>query len=60
MSRHYSTRSFFRQVPNNLLVRYFKGRGLFGELNFGEMSRDQPGGVARGLGRAARTAAPGA
>lgn len=42
MSRHYSTRSFFRQVPNNLLVRYFKGRGLFGELNFAEMSETSP------------------
>ena len=42
MSRHYSTQSFFRQVPNNLLVRYFKGRGLFGELNFGEMSETSP------------------
>jgi len=42
MSRHYSTRSFFRQVPSELLVRYFKGRGLFGELNFAEMSETGP------------------
>ena len=25
MARHYSTRSFFRQLPNNLLARYFEG-----------------------------------
>ena len=38
MSRHYSPRSFFRQVPNDLLARYLKGRGLFGELDFKEVS----------------------
>ncbi len=27
MARHYSTRSFFRQVPNALLARYFEERG---------------------------------
>ena len=27
MTRHDSTRSFFRQVPNDLLARYFAGRG---------------------------------
>ena len=31
MARHYSTRSFFRQTPNELLARYFEGRG-FGDL----------------------------
>jgi hypothetical protein len=25
MGRHYSTRDFFRQVPNLLLARYFQG-----------------------------------
>ncbi|MDE2926122.1 MAG: hypothetical protein OXT71_06965 [Acidobacteriota bacterium] len=34
MARHYSTRSFFRQIPNDLLARYFEGRGLFGDLDF--------------------------
>lgn len=24
MGRHYSTRDFFRQVPNELLLRYFE------------------------------------
>ena len=42
MSRHYSTRSFFRQVPDELLARYFKGRALFGELNVAEMSETGP------------------
>lgn len=26
MGRHYSTRDFFRQMPNELLARYFEGR----------------------------------
>ena len=42
MSRHYSTRSFFRQVPGGLLARYFKGRGLFGEPNVARMSETGP------------------
>ena len=28
MARHYSTKDFFRQMPNALLARYFQGRGL--------------------------------
>jgi hypothetical protein len=28
MSRHYSTKVFFRQMPNALLARYFQARGL--------------------------------
>lgn len=27
MARHYSTRDFFRQMPNALLARYFQGEG---------------------------------
>ena len=42
MARHYSTRSFFRQMPNDLLARYFEGRGLFGELDFAAMKETQP------------------
>ena len=42
MARHYSTRSFFRQIPNTLLARYFEGRGLFGDLDFAAMRR-KPG-----------------
>ena len=37
MARHYSTRTFFRQIPNNLLARYFEDRGLFGDLDFSVM-----------------------
>ena len=28
MGRHYSTKDFFRQIPNALLARYFLARGL--------------------------------
>lgn len=28
MPRHYSTRDFFRQMPNVLIARYFQGQGL--------------------------------
>jgi hypothetical protein len=34
MSRHYSTRDFFRQMPNRLLARYFSARGALAEVNF--------------------------
>jgi hypothetical protein len=42
MSRHYSTRDFFRQMPNALLARYFQGRELLGDLDFGAMKETQP------------------
>jgi len=42
MARHYSTRSFFRQVPNALLARYFAGRGLFRDLDFAAMKETKP------------------
>jgi len=38
MTRHYSTRDFFRQMPNALLARYFAGRTVFGEFDFATMS----------------------
>ena len=28
MARHYVTRDFFRQMPNALLARYFRGKAL--------------------------------
>ena len=28
MGRHYSTRDFFRQMPNQLLARHFAARGV--------------------------------
>lgn len=37
MSRHYSTRDFFRQMPNRLLARYFEARGVLTELDFPAM-----------------------
>jgi hypothetical protein len=42
MSRHYSTRDFFRQMPNALVARYFQGRGLLGDLDFAAMKETQP------------------
>jgi hypothetical protein len=42
MARNYSTRSFFRQMPNALLARYFQGRGLFGDLEFAAMKEGKP------------------
>lgn len=42
MARHYSTKDFFRQMPNALLARYFRGRGLFGDLDFGAMKEGKP------------------
>ncbi|MEW5864181.1 MAG: hypothetical protein AB1773_11425 [Pseudomonadota bacterium] len=42
MARHYSTRDFFRQMPNALLARYFHARGLFDDLDFAAMKETQP------------------
>jgi hypothetical protein len=42
MGRHYSTKDFFRQMPNALLARYFQGRGVFGNLDFVAMKEGQP------------------
>ena len=42
MARHYSTRNFFRQIPNALLARYFTDRGLFGDLDFAAMMETKP------------------
>ncbi len=42
MARHYSTKDFFRQIPNGLLARYFHGRDLFGDLDFSAMKETQP------------------
>lgn len=38
MSRHYSTRHFFRQVPNALLKQYFDERGLLQDVDFSAMT----------------------
>ena len=42
MARHYSTRDFFRQMPNALLARYFQSRGMFDDLDFSTMKETQP------------------
>jgi hypothetical protein len=42
MTRHYSSKDFFRQMPNALLARYFQGRGLFGDLDFAAMKETKP------------------
>lgn len=33
MDRHYTTREFFRQMPNRLLARYFEAHGVLPELD---------------------------
>ena len=42
MARHYSTKDFFRQMPNALLARYFHARGLFADLDFSALKESQP------------------
>lgn len=42
MARHYTTRDFFRQMPNALLARYFQGRELFGDVDFTAMKEGKP------------------
>ena len=42
MARHYSTRDFFRQMPNGLLARYFHARGVLGDFDFAAMKETQP------------------
>ena len=42
MSRHYSTKDFFRQMPNALLARYFQARNVFGALDFAAMNEGHP------------------
>jgi len=34
MTRHYSIRAFFRQMPNALLARYFAARGVLADFDF--------------------------
>ena len=42
MGRHYSSKDFFRQMPNALLARYFQARGLLPELDFEGMPEGKP------------------
>ncbi|GJL75572.1 hypothetical protein [Nitrosomonas sp.] len=42
MARHYSTKSFFRHMPNALLARYFHERNLFHKFDFAAMKEGNP------------------
>lgn len=42
MTRHYSTKDFFRQMPNALLARYFHEKNLFQDLDFSVMKEGNP------------------
>jgi hypothetical protein len=42
MARNYSTRDFFRQMPNALLARYFTERGVLAEMNFAALKEAKP------------------
>ncbi|MDA8164491.1 MAG: hypothetical protein M0017_05610 [Desulfobacteraceae bacterium] len=42
MARHYSTKDFFRQMPNALLARYFQEQELFADLDFAAMKEGKP------------------
>lgn len=42
MARHYSTKDFFRQIPNALLARYFHEQKLFKDLDFAAMKEGNP------------------
>ena len=42
MARHYTTKDFFRQIPNALLARYFHGQGLFSDMDFSTMKETKP------------------
>ena len=42
MARHYSTRDFFRHMPNALLGRYFASRVVLGELDFATLPETKP------------------
>ena len=42
MNRHYSTKEFFRQIPNALLARHFHSNDLFSDFDFAAMKETQP------------------
>jgi len=42
MTRNYSSKDFFRQMPNALLARYFNALGLFGDMDFAAMKEGKP------------------
>lgn len=42
MTRHYSIRDFFRQMPNALLARYFHTRGVFAYMDVSTLKETAP------------------
>jgi len=42
MARHFSVREFFRQMPNALLQRYFKSKGVLRDINFAAIPETKP------------------
>jgi hypothetical protein len=42
MAKRYSSRDFFRQMPNVLLAPYFQGHELFADLDFTAMKEGKP------------------
>ncbi|MDX2476743.1 MAG: hypothetical protein QNL05_05205 [Gammaproteobacteria bacterium] len=42
MTKHYSTKNFFRQMPNGLLSRYFGARNCFTDFDFSAMKEGNP------------------
>jgi len=42
MAKQYTTREFFRQMPNELLSRYFVGRDALAEMDFSTLRDAQP------------------
>lgn len=42
MARNYTTKDFFRKMPNALLARYFHKENLFTELDFSTMKETKP------------------
>ena len=49
MARHYSTKAFFRQMPDDLLARYFQERGLFSDVDFSANNEGKPDELFNGL-----------
>ena len=43
MARHYSSTSFFRLMPNALLARYFRAKGVLDDVDFAALSETRPG-----------------
>jgi len=42
MTRHYSTKSFFRNAPNALISRYFREKGLLDKFDFSKLKEGNP------------------